>query len=329
MLKPVEEYVFDIVEMISSATDNALDAASTRGVPRPTGKADIADASLAFFVDGRKREDDIVLLVSNPQFPNVVGEDVSKAKTIVQRVDRDVGHHIAQPVHEGTHDQQTYAAFRRLAPLSSSRLIRFKQKRFYGPHVSSWLSSLALQTKTERHDLSDLSTYLTTPLKALCENSEISPALRRHAEAYLDRFSKAPQMIFTTVEHGDFWTGNVLFERGSILRPGSFFGDFFVIDWRGSALDGYPCIDLVRFCTTVYGKQSKLTADLLARYRAALGLSPFEMGLYCTLGLGRLGLNMDKFPVDRFNQLGQTILDVIDVHGLGMERDTPVSPQDG
>ncbi len=311
--------VLDIVETISSALGNTLNVASTRAIPRPAGKTAIADASLAFFADGKRRDDDIVLLVSNPQFPHVVAEDVGKARTIVQRVDGAVGHHIAQPVHEGKHGQQTFAAFRRLAPLSSSRLIRYRQKKVFGPQIASWLSSLALQTRTDHREAADLSTYLFGPLKALSENSDINPDLRKSADGYIERLSQTSPTVTTTVEHSDFWTGNVLFERGNAFRPSSYFGDFFVIDWRGSALDGYPCIDVVRFCTTLYGTRARQTTDLLAGYRKALGLTAFDMGLYCTLGLGRLAMNIDKFPIDRFNQLSQRIEDVIDANGLGQD----------
>ncbi len=67
-----EEHIIDIVETCSSRLGGALEVGTIRAIGSPAFKGRVADATQAFFVDGTSRDDDCVLILSNPQFPEMV-----------------------------------------------------------------------------------------------------------------------------------------------------------------------------------------------------------------------------------------------------------------
>ena len=122
--------------------------------------------------------------------------------------------------------------------------------------------------------------------------------------------------LFTVAEHGDFWTGNVLFRRTLPRNLSPFIGDFVVIDWRGSNIRGYPCSDLVRYCLSCYPPQSIHVGNALRNYNASLEIENFQVGIYLLASVGRLGLNLDQFPRDRYLVLCERIFNLMGAHGL-------------
>ena len=315
MTPDFEPYVGEVVDTVSMELDNSLAPSSTRWVSRPVGKDKISDATLALYVDGKAGQDDVVILISNPVFPDVVQEDIEKAKDVIHLVDPAVHRHIVQPLASGRHGTQSYAAFRRLEPLSQNRVLRYFQKRRVSPGIVRWLSDLAVQTKQIRTAPDEISKFFMGPLNSIAADDDMSSEIKAFCQNCLTDLSGSGRVLFTTVEHGDFWLGNIFFERSRIPALGPAHDAFFVIDWRGSRIDGYPCLDLARYCLSTFGGNPRQSARLLDDYRHALGLAPFEMGLYCMVALGRLGMNLDKFPKDRYCSLADRIFRLLRAHG--------------
>ncbi len=311
-----EEYVIDIVEKISQDLGSVLDASTTRWVSRPAGKEHIKDATLAFFVDGHRYRDDIALLISNPSFTDAVADDVSRSRDVALLVGQEVGKHIVSPVCQGVYNKQTYAAFSRLSPVSSYRVARLFQKRMVSGRVVSWLESLAIETRESRSAQSEYSQYFCQPLEIICGDREMPQEIRAFADLCGVFVSKNQPDLFTVVEHGDFWIGNVLFQRRFIPDLNPLLGEFSVIDWRGSRTDGYPCIDLVRFCSSIFRNGSSKTDSLISSYIGGLQISKFEMSIYCILSLGRLRADLDQFPKDRFYFLCERVFEFLQAHSL-------------
>lgn len=315
MNREIAQDIFDIVGSVSEALGNTLNVSSLRTIARPDGKEDVKDATLAFFVDGKARVDDIVLLLSNPVFPDTVMEDVDKASAIRELLDPEIAQHINRPQKVGTYGQQSYAVYARLDTVSDNKFIRIPQRHRVAPDIVSWSARLAAQTRISRKGTPDFAGYFIDPLQSILEDSDAPEDFRALAGQCLDFVSSADRDFFTTVEHGDFWIGNVLFERKMFSGLSPILGDFFVIDWRGARLDGYPCKDVVRFCRSLYGAESPRSGALVKSYREALGLCPFEMGLYCILSLGRLGANLEFFPRPRYYALVQETILFLRAHG--------------
>ena len=310
-----DESILEIAETISSSLGETLDISSLRWIPRPDGKEQIADSTLALMIDGKAASDDIVLLLSNERFPNVVHEDLARAKAVANLVDTNVGKHVAKPVYEGTFGSQTFAAFSRLSPISENRLMRLSQKHFAAPRIVSWSASLASQTQTRHDDSAAYKSYFIDPLEWINSDTQTPLRLRDFASFCLEELSKSKKDLWTTVEHGDFWIGNALFERGLISQLGFTPHRFTVVDWRGSRDDGYPCADVIRLIASIYKTGSKRSDMLLRQYQNQLNLSNFDVALYATLSLGRLSKNLDHFPRDRFNVLCEKTFDFLQTRG--------------
>lgn len=309
-----EEYVLDIAGQVSDSLGDTLDVSTTRLIGLPTGKKALLDSTLAFYVDGKHRTDDVVLLVSNASFPDVVHADVARAREIAARVSDPVRVHISAPVSEGKLGTQTYAAFSRLSPLSDFRLVKRLQKHKAARKVLPWIVELAKETKEHRDAPPDFERYFIHPLVALCDDDALSDNVRNRADEYLGVVRNREANLFTVVQHGDFWIGNVFFARRAFPNINPALGDFSVIDWRGARLDGYPCSDWLRFCSSLFKSRSAQTAELISAYKNALEISDLEFQVYCFLALGRLGGELDQFPKERYIAACDNTLAFIDAH---------------
>ena len=103
------------------------------------------------------------------------------------------------------------------------------------PQVLSWLRNVASID-------GGVSSKAALCLEALAECPD--QALRDAADQGLARLRACDFVPKSRVMHGDFWIGNVMLDP-SALR------DFVVIDWRGSAVDGFPIFDLVKFAQSL------------------------------------------------------------------------------
>lgn len=309
-----ESYVHEIVDRVSRDLGHTLDVMTARWINRPVGKELVKDASLAFYVDGKTRADDIVLLVANPAFPGVIHADVALARKVEALLTSDIARHISTPINMGTYHDQTYAVFARLSPVSDFRLVRLLQKHRAARKVLPWSVALAHQTRQPQQTSDAIERAFIHPLVALSNNDVVSDPVKDRAARCLDVVTQGTTELFTCVQHGDFWIGNVFFDRrpAQNINPG--LGDFTVIDWRGARLDGYPCVDWMRFCASLFKPGSGHNGDLVAAYRTALNVSKMEFQIYCMSAFGRLGQELDQFPVERYTAGCDKALTFLDAH---------------
>ena len=316
MKQEPEVCLADIVAAVSRELGDSLRTSSARPVTRPAGKDRIADATIALFADGLKRENDVVILISNPDYPHVVREDTDKARAIAAHLDPATRRHIAMPVTSGIHGNQSYAAFARLSTISRNRLVRFVQKTRLSPQIAAWLAELGRQTRIQRTGSEDYTRYFEVPLQSLRDDTGVNTELRDFAGRCLAHVTKTRPGLITVAEHGDFWNGNILFA--------SRLDDFRVIDWRGSRQDGYPCADLLRFCFSLFKIGSRVPKTLLARYAKEMDIETSHLGLYVALSLGYRGMNLDHFPRARYLAHCERIfrfLKANDLTGIGQAAD--------
>ena len=309
-----EEYVIAIVEQSSRSLGGRFDISSIRRIGRPAGKDRVKDATLAFYVDGNRMVDDAVLLVSNPSFGQAVSEDLKCARDVAMRVDHKVGKHISSPIHEGKFGNQSYAFFSRLSPLSSSRIIRRLQKNTVVKKVTPWLAYLAEQTKQDEYNSIDYGRLFVEPLIGITQDEDISKDVRYYTKDVLKRIETERPKLFTVAQHGDFWVENILFERRILEDVNPFLGDFSVIDWRGMRLDGYPFMDLARFCLSLYKVGAPQNEVILREYREHLCVPEDDVGVYIMLSLGRLGAELDQFPKESYCAMCDTVFGFIRKH---------------
>lgn len=302
MRLPYEEYVLDIAERVSDDTGRTFSYASVRWIERPVIKQFVADTTLMFFVDGRSRAEDIVLTISNPQYPDQVSRAVERSFEVADRLSRPTREHVLQPLSHGTYGKQSYAAYQRLCSLSSSRAVRYLQKKSHLHAVVDWLADLANETKKTP----DSNGPFIAEIEAVAENTHLSAHVRQLASACLTRTQDRRAYPWTCVEHGDFWCGNILFEMSAVPWLGPIRGNFYVIDWGGSELKGYPGLDVVRYAMSLSDNQL-LTGEILAQFRRGTGLLAEEMAASCLASLGRIGRNRGEFPLERYAELCERV----------------------
>lgn len=303
MTSDLEKCAVDIAKQVSTALGDSLELSTMRWISQPAEDVAVKDATLAFYVDGKRPTQDIALLISNASFPDAVGEDVARAKEIATCVSRDVARHIISPVCEGRYGRQSWAAFSRLSSLSTYRGLRLLQKPVVSKRLLPWLAALAMDTKEHKADSASYEAYFVRPLGTLAGDPDLSSSFRRFADACSKRVLERRPDLFTVVQHGDFWLGNVMFQRTRLPGLNPTLGDFRVIDWRGARLDGYPCADAIRLVSSLYRANSSKSFRFMNQYLAHLEISDFNMAIYCLLSLGQLAENLDQFPKGRYCQL--------------------------
>lgn len=310
------QYIVDgIIKQVSDDLGGTINTAAVHWIPRPQGKETTRDATLAIYVDGHSRKDDIVVLISNPDFPDAVADDMACAKTASDVVEGEISQHIIRPVSAGNLNGQTYGAFPRLYPMSDNRLLRVFQKRAFAADVIDWLVAFAAQTKNNGSNLPYIDAF-SRPLELLSEDSEAPARVRSATRLSAEFISREQPELFTTAQHGDFGIWNILFGKKPARNWNPVLGQFQIIDWRGMRQDGYPCADLVTFCSSLYRRGASGPSAHIERYIKGLSIPRTEMYLYCLLRLGQIRANLDQFPKPQFYALCEGTLEFLKAHGI-------------
>ncbi len=302
----VDTYIREIVEVASIDLGNSLDVSSTRWLRSPNEELLPEDSDLVFQIDGVRGHDDVVLLVSSVGFPNTVGEALEKAAQVGMQVDVEVGAHISTPLYQGSYGARTYAVFKKIDHVSENRFVRLVEKSILTPAIVSWCQSLSSQTANFHHEGSSYQTYFEDPLRVLINDEKPPKRIRDFAARRLDDLTGQKGEMFTVVEHGDLWIGNVLFDRPNQWNVFASGQNFSVIDWGGALTDGYPCMDVIRFLMSTQKSVSGRSIALLDKYQETLGISNYDCSTYAMLSIGRLVQNFEYMPPSRFVSLCET-----------------------
>lgn len=274
---------------------------------REPASSGVTDETSAIFVNGRSRDDNVVLLVSGPAFPDAVEKDVARAKAIADLLDDVSASHVIRPRLVGRWGAQSYAVLPRLKPMSPWRAVRYARRRRLAPQISAWLAQIARATMRTYADPGDYAAYFIAPLASIADDPDFSGRTRDAAGRYLAHVEAHRPELFTVAQHRDLWIGNIFFRLRTETTGFGARGDFCVIDWGGARVDGYPAGDMLHFTGSVFRRGSRRADRVVWDYAERVGLTPFEMGLYAALGVGSLGLDLDQFPKARYIELAEDV----------------------
>lgn len=261
--------------------------------PRDAG---VADAPTIFRISAARSEDDAVFIVSNERFPEFVANAVECARTVRDRVQQSAGGRVLLPKMVGRHGDRSFAVYRRLYPVSENRWLSKAQRILIEPGVCAWLRDVAVASRTVP-DAGQFESAFVRPLTFVAAEAAFSGALRGAAETALRSLERGTVAPVTTVQHGDFWIGNILLNRVLPLpRSGS---RFFVIDWGSANLQGYPFVDLVRYIGSTSSNRQKLRRRV-EEYRRQCGFEREALSTSICASIGWIGRHRNEFPLEQY-----------------------------
>jgi len=159
----------------------------------------------------------------------------------------------------------------------------------------------------------EVTTDFLIPLRTLAQDDSLSLEVRQAARTAEQKLLHKEIQPFKCLQHGDFWTGNILFTRGKIRPISPIYKQFQVIDWAGSRLDGYAGIDALTFVMSAFG-QGKRSHRQINRFLENASMEKDEFSVSCLSALGWLARNLNKFPKDRFNGLATDVTRTLNQH---------------
>lgn len=240
-------------------------------------------------------DNNLVLKISPPAFPNVAREMALKADRARECLGKDLGWAVTKVLRHWEADGVSCALFEELTNISGNRVKRFVQVRRVTPSVLTWLRGVAALDR-------GTSDQCETCLQALVDCPYVT--LREPAEAALASVRSGAFVPQSRIMHSDLWVGNVMLDPAGV-RP------FILIDWRGSNVDGFPIFDLVKFAQSSSLGRRALRAELGA-HAERLGCDICDTRSYLLAALGYIWIHLEQFPPERFLAMGESCLATLD-----------------
>ena len=252
----------------------------------------VPDGTSVFAIGKGKQR--AVLLISPAKFPNVVAEDQQKARAMRNHLTPELRRTILTPLAEGCILNRSYALLPLAKPLSNNRLFWTFQKRMIKGPLLSWLRNVLA-----RHNVvlgpGEIDIFKTS-LQHLSSMEGINLDIRRFSSQALGRLQDDTFRPRGTPMHNDLWKGNILLPRSGardVAYP------FFIIDWRGSRINGIPFFDLLRLSMSLGLSPDELKQEILATSQM-LECNPVDVSSYLAAALGEISMRLDQFPKERF-----------------------------
>jgi hypothetical protein len=292
------DYIDDIIEDVCQNLNVKYNSSSINWISRPDFKGQVADAALIFKINGIKHDDDAVFIISNPDYPNFVEDAVKKAEKISTLVPPNTSKSILLPSFSGYYGEQSFSAFPMLDNISQNRLCRAGQKYLLKNGVNEWIGELTKSSHRYLTGSDEINDIFIKPLLYVIGETQFSAALRNAAERTVAAINTKEFIPSCCIQHGDLWLGNILLNRDRSIFNRRSYG-FSVIDWGSANINGYPFIDQLRFSMSSTKSRAAYSRTLL-NYASFCDISPELFLNYVCTSIGRLGLNRNEFPFDRY-----------------------------
>lgn len=268
-----------------------LGSAATISVLRTSSR--VSDGTAILLVhDGRFRR---ILQISPADHPDVVVEGCDRARAFADRIGPVLGGAVLLPLDEGRVAQRSFALLRYHPPFVSTRIGWWWQRRRVTPAMLDWLGKVASFREAGAQ------TY-RRKLAALIAINEIRADI---ADAAVNAIKALDEGMVTPCHvpmHGDLWRGNILTAPPENVYP------FILIDWRGSAVAGYPIFDLIRLAASYRLPPARLRGEL-GRHAELLGCPLALTQVHLLAALGHYARHIGEMPVEAFNRMAASCFD--------------------
>lgn len=280
----------EVRDALVGPVGEALSSTARVGSIEPMGPdKPVADQTYKFLVRSREGESLAVVLCSPGVAPDLIARGARCAVEAKRALGPELGKVVLDPLAEGELKGLSYVVLPYREPLSEKRLAGWLQRRRVRPMVFSWLLGLTRQTMRDVSD-ADRHARFIRPLGQLAEAAGASDAVRRAGERGLNRLEQGRWTPRYVLMHNDLWKGNILLDGH---------GGFVVIDWPGSAVDGYAIYDLARLAES-FGLSGGVLGEQVRAHCRVLGCDAQDAVSHLAAGLGHLLQNLEHFPMHRF-----------------------------
>jgi hypothetical protein len=296
-----KEFILDLIEHINNFTIEKFDALGLKPIGDPDFKNEVHDTPSKFYLPGIEPKDNAVLMVSRKAHPDSIERAVNNSRLARSALSDQLAAVILEPIKEGRFRDLSFAVWPEHRPISNFRIIRKFQKRGLEPKVFSWLQDMTENSKVRNLDENFVEQHIRSPLECIVTNSGLSDNVRPYAAKALQQLETSQWIPVTTLQHSDFWVGNILLLKNPTQSPNNKFG-FCIIDWGGALINGAPVFDLVRFCISSRVSLTR-SRKVFYEYMQTTEIRPEELIYYLVCGLGLIGMDLGQFPEDRYLEM--------------------------
>jgi hypothetical protein len=250
----------------------------------------VEDGPSVFLVQDKRTP--AVFLISPAAFPDAVSLEHERATEMKAHLGSDLGSIILDPIALGRSMGRSYALLPLKKRLSNNRILWSFQRLSIKASLMGWLREILFATVT------DDSSFLLyeTALEAFAGVDHLDKRTKHVARVALDRLRNGEFLPLSTPMHGDFWKGNILLPHGGEQAARRF--PFFMIDWRGSRVGGFPFFDLIRLSMSLPISPHELRREI-DHACDVLGCAHDDVPGYLAAALGELSLRLEQFPFQR------------------------------
>jgi hypothetical protein len=253
----------------------------------------VADSPSIFIVGKPPKR--AALLISPIDYPNVVAEAQAQAQAMRSHLGAELGSTILYPLIEGHLQGRSYVLLPFGKPLPSNRLLWLAQKPLIKRRLFKWLQAVAAQRNADAANERMLFGDLLEQLRSVpgigqdVQNLATSSVGRLNSSSFRPRF---------TPMHNDLWKGNILLPTNDEMEKATAFS-FFLIDWGGSRIRGFPFFDLIRLSMSLNLTPGELKREIRMMSKS-VECDVSDVQIYIAAALGELSTRLGQFPLDRF-----------------------------
>lgn len=278
-----------IAEALSTENGIPVSSAQIEQIADAGGASQLADSTSKFLVPlGSMKGFLIVSGKGNYALVRRAVENIEMARSLAGPA-REA---ILPPLLWGEIDGRTFAVWECQKPFPTGRMGTRLARFLYGPRILNWSLDLCINTVRPAIDVQE---QYENPLLAVEANQNWPSEMRRDAELGLRSIGEWRPM--QCVQHGDFWIGNVLrSKRGRIS----------VVDWGGANMNGYPVADMAQMLTSLNSRRN-VKKHYMNELGSVLECHGRDLVFYVLSAIGKLGKNLEYFPVDKYRETGITL----------------------
>lgn len=268
-------------------------------------KVNIADATTKCVINGPFGEG-YFLLVSGPGNPELVARAVWNIHEIRSRLPNELAGNILAPITSGDVNGLTCALWPLHHPFHTShKLLVALRKLRYGKAFLDWAHDVCAYTLSGTLTSEEIELGFLRPLRKILSNPAFPSRMHEHAGYAIGRIESGSWRPIHCVQHGDLWMGNFL-----LPRKGASPINFYVIDWAGATIQGFPTFDLVRLAISLRTNPN-VAKSCMDRMSKTISCEYEDTISYTLSAVGELGTRLEHFPIARYHEMSVKVFDFV------------------